>query len=695
MKKELTQGLFRVSAILYARNNSDNISTKQIIRKIIEDALFQNKAEVALSLSILIQFIIDNYAITISEEEICSIIKDKKYSDNFDSYYKGDKLLISLNQKRRIHIEKEAKNKTLHDYIVEFVQSKELDNTKIDVLYKFLYGVFTTNLEGYKQLLKEKTLLKVEDSSFSEEDKVLINKFLDWDNDKKNAAIYNLASYALEYCLLTNKKNTGIDSNNLRNKCLYLDANILFRALGINGDDRRLRTEQFLNQFAKVQQKLMITKETDGEFRDTLDFYSDKIKSAIKPATKVNPKLYVETVDFDGFYKYYYNWKINRSDASVDTFKVHLLAKYDELLKRFKIEKDTQKPYDEDKQIERIKDFASSIRSYNEDKSYSAAEIDARNVIWLEHKRNGINDDIYQVKHFFISSDQHLRRWDYARNSENIPIIMLPSQWLSLILRYVERTENDYKSFVCFLNMKVNRTSLSEEQLLYAIEGISEIATDITEQRNLVKAFVNEDFSKEIQGLSNEEIQKRAKTFAETVYEKRIKELESENNNKGNIIASLKKANSQKEKRIIELVSSNEKQAAQTIKVKDQLDEIGNELERRKDYDEIKAENEKFRLKRWKLPRYIVTILLLIICFTFFILYFAFPSWTYNYANQLLTYVDSLQGVKYDMAKWGVFIIHGGISLFSLNALISLMMIENEEDKKHWLIKLIKFLINK
>lgn len=453
MENRLTQGLFRMSAVLYARNDSNIISTKQIIRKVVEDALLQNSATEAISLPSLIQYIIDNYALTFSEEEISGIIYDKKFSDIFDYYSENDCLQISLKQKRRIILESNANMKNLHDFVVEFVKIEGIKETKIEIFYKFLYGVFTTNLEGYKQLLKEKVLIKTDDDSFSEEDKAIINKFLDWDNNEKNAAIYNLASYALEYCLLTNRQGMNLDVNILKNKYLYLDANILFRAIGINGDDRRLRTEQFLSHFSKVQQKLCITKETDSEFKETLDYYTDKIKRNTAPTMKVNPKVYIETVNIDGFFKCYYNWRINRSDTSVETFKVFLLAKYDELLKRFKIEKDVIKPYDEDKLLGKIKDYASSIRTYNEDKSYSAAEIDARNIIWLESKRNGQNEDLYQVKHFLVSSDQHLRRWDYNRNSNEIPIVILPSQWLSLILRYMERTDNDYKSFVYFLNI--------------------------------------------------------------------------------------------------------------------------------------------------------------------------------------------------------------------------------------------------
>lgn len=684
MDNRLTQGLFRMSAVLYARNNSNIISTKQIIRKVVEDALFQNSASEAMSLPSLIQYIIDNHALTFSEEEISSIIYDEKFSDVFDSYIENDCLQISLKQKRRVVLQSNANMKNLHDFVVEFVKIEELDETKIEVFYKFLYGVFTTNLEGYKQLLKEKILIKANDDSFSDEDKVIINKFLDWDNHEKNVAIYNLASYALEYCLLTNQQGMSLDVNILKNKYLYLDANILFRAIGINGDDRRLRTEQFLSQFSKVQQKLYITKETDHEFKETLDYYTEKIKRSTTPTVKVNPKVYVETVNIDGFYKCYYKWRINRSDTSIDTFKVFLLAKYDDLLKRFKIEIDTIKPYDEEKQLDCIKEYASSIRTYNEDKSYSAAEIDARNIIWIENRRNGQNDDLYQVKHFLVSSDQHLRRWDYNRNSNDIPIVMLPSQWLSLILRYMERTDNDYKSFVYFLNMKVTHSVLSEEQLLYVIEGISEIVTDVTQQSNLVKTFIKEDFNKITQGISNEEIQEEAKLYAESKYEKRIKTLKDESNKKDRRIEMLVADNSEKGKRITELESINRKSAVDVENLKIQMSEIDNELERRKDYDDIKEENKRYRLRKWKTLRCLVLGVSALIWCSSFVLCFVATESNYNYVSIILNWIAGMDENRSDIAKQILFWLYPTIGVFLIYCFLGVLFVKNEEEKKNW-----------
>lgn len=604
MNNNITQGLFRISALLYARNNTSGFSTRQIIRKIIEDALLHEAPEDTILVSSLVSKIDDKYVIALSCEEVSAIIKDQKFKEYFEYDYNNDnELWVSLKHKRRIVLEHESQsNRNLNDHIMEFVKTQNLDTSKIDVLYRFLYGVFTTNLEGYRQLLKEKSITQIEDSSFEENDKIIINKFLDWNNQKKNEAIFNLASYALEYCMLTNKKDALVEMTKLKNKNLYLDSNILFRAIGVNGEDRRLRTEQFLTRFSKIQQNLFVTKETDIEIRETIDYYITKLNRAVTPAVKVNPKVYVETVDIDGFYKAYFKWKAKRAEGNINQFKMFLLAKYEDVLGKYHIQKDSIKPFEDENVGEQLKEYESQLLNQSEEKTFSAAEVDARNIIWMEHKRKGQNEDIYQVKYFFVSSDQHLRRWDYNRNRNEVPIVILPSQWLSMALRYLERSDDDYKSFVCFLNMKVHQPSLSEEQLLFAIEGISEITSDIKQQRHLIKTFIKEDFNDELQGLSNEELQEIAKNFAETEFDKALKDLELENRSSKDQITQLKKKSFENNRALTE---ANE-QKIKHEKIKGQLesknaeykDEINaHRKEKREQF--IKNQIKKWRWKTW------------------------------------------------------------------------------------------------
>ena len=98
------------------------------------------------------------------------------------------------------------KVKNLQTYIEEYIANNGIDPNKIEIFRQFFYGVFTTNLSAYKKLLQENYSIDVPDESYSEEDRLLINGFLNSEDPEKNKAIYNFASSALEFCMMTNKK---------------------------------------------------------------------------------------------------------------------------------------------------------------------------------------------------------------------------------------------------------------------------------------------------------------------------------------------------------------------------------------------------------------------------------------------------------------------------------------------------------
>ena len=94
----------------------------------------------------LSQFIQDEYKLTISYDEIGLIVKDKKFADNFDIISENESLTITLNAKRRLQLSRQAENKNLADYIDDFLLeevNKNSNENKKDLLYRFLYGVFT------------------------------------------------------------------------------------------------------------------------------------------------------------------------------------------------------------------------------------------------------------------------------------------------------------------------------------------------------------------------------------------------------------------------------------------------------------------------------------------------------------------------------------------------------------------------
>lgn len=680
---QFTQNIFRMSAILYANNNVDGFSPLQVHVKVIEDALLHHGEKI--SIPTLVSFIYEQYSLTIVDSDIERVVNNAKFADRFVLDTTKDSLRVRLSDKRRSFL-KSTKAETLSDYVEEFLRTNKRDPQKSEVLYQYLYGIFATNLEGYKSLTKGDTIkVSEEDVSYSDDDKILINQFLDWDNAGKNRAVFNLASYSLEYCMLTNNKNTSIDAVSLRNKVLYLDTNILFRAIGFNGDDRRERTLQFLATFKRVNQRLMISKETDIEFSSTLDYQIKQLKRSIGVGARVDPKVYVEYVPIDGIYKYYNRWKIAHRNSSIDIFENYIKASYKSLLEDYSIEKDFVIPFSEEEEIERIKDYSSAIHMASSEKYYAAAEHDARNILWVERKRGASSDSLNSVKHFFISSDQYLRRWDYNRNSNHIPIVMLPSQWLSIVLRYLERTDNDYKSFVCFLNMKVNHSVLTEEQFYYAIEGISEMTSDLSTQRNLLQQFIESDLEKTAAGEENDEILEQAKSFAASELDERIAQLEKEVRKKTKKINKLSYRISEHSNQLQGVKEETAQLRKQYNKEVDSYrDRISkdaiNSSEKDKIIAQLKSIIEDVRRKRDRqvnLLLIILTVIGLIILTMLLLACFFWRDSSYNFVSELVNYIDSLNSETQKRICYTLIVLPiTGIGLL-IKALISLVKRRN------------------
>ena len=229
-----SQNIFRTSATLYANNNYD-ISRKQIYRKVIENCLFLQYPN-TLTRGEIQQLVEERDSLFFSDDEIRKTLHDPKWNTVFDFTPDGDDFKYTLHKKEYAKLTNNPV-RTLPDYIDEYLSETQIEDTQKDVILRFLYLTFTTNLENIQRMLKVKKVQFDEvPSDFTEEEAEVINGFLDWDNDDKNREIFNLVSYALEFCMLTNKKDASFQIDSLKNKTFYLDTNIIYWAIGINGE---------------------------------------------------------------------------------------------------------------------------------------------------------------------------------------------------------------------------------------------------------------------------------------------------------------------------------------------------------------------------------------------------------------------------------------------------------------------------
>ena len=104
---------------------------------------------------------------------------------------------------------------------------------------------------------------------------------------------------------------------------------------GINGEAREVLTKTFLQKFNDVGEKLIITKFTEEEFKDSIKFHINNIRRFNNP--RVSSSVYVENSFNEEICNFYHKWRSKRVNSSTDLFLAHIYNLYDEFVKKYNI----------------------------------------------------------------------------------------------------------------------------------------------------------------------------------------------------------------------------------------------------------------------------------------------------------------------------------------------------------------------
>lgn len=644
MTGEQQRNVFRMAAIIYGQS-SKGISLNKSYQRVVDDALY-SCGKLSIPMTELIVYINREYGLLYSVDEIKDVvIKGRDADQRYYCYTENNDTIISLTGEYKNKLSLVCGQKTLYEYIDEYLMSLNIVDVEIEkesskaLILRFLYEMFTSNLEGYKLILQEKIdSIEVKSNSYTDKEKEIINNFLNWPDEGKDKAIYDLAGYSLEYCMMTNQKNTSLNVQNLKGKSFYIDTNVIYRALGLNSDNLKTRAHLFLSKFKEIGEFLVISQSTYLEFIDTIDYYIGKIDNSLRP--RVQSKVISEFISEDSIFHYYHKWCIGRVNRDTRYFKDWIMSEFDSLCKKYEIIHDINYPYNREERKDKINEYVSGILQSDLEKPETSAEYDAENILWVEEKRKGCGDDIYQAKAFLLSSDNKLRRWDYLRNTHRVPIVMSPNQWLNIILHYIERTSDDYKSFVSFLTLNVRTAVLPLDMLSTIISGIAETTSDIEQQQTLVRNFIERNTFDEMEKMSDDDLEYEAKEFAKTELEKRIEELESKQKKQEqelvqthktiedtqNTLNEVKRA-SANELRKIEQQRNEERYAKETAEKENVL---------------LRKKLESNKLRTWKIIKIVIWVVVLLASIACGALIFIWKDKSWNFMAALVSWIDGL-----------------------------------------------------
>lgn len=464
---------FRMNFIL---QDSLATTTNTYLAKIIELDLYE--ANDGLTISEIADRIIQNQSLEFSIDEIKGAIRKSKNIVLIDDRY-------SLTPKHRSEMSSEPSIVSILDkYIDEAINDKNLQLTVSHeelktLLMQYIYYCFNSNTESLMALIKGEY---IDTKSFesSNEEIEIINKFLLWENPEKNKFVYKLISYGFIYCSLNVNKDSLLSSKIFRNKEFYLDANIIFRLAGLNNDDRRRTTVSFINKCKEVKIRLLYTNVTLQEVYNVITSRVNWIKGVTNSQEPLSPSELGRS-DND-FYNLYDEWcRQGNTYNDFAAFRTFLFDRVNNILDDLT---EVEIP-DYAVTVQRLHDeYANNLRDYKDELSahreylsetedtadekaapqvpprkvhtINSASIDVHNYMYvIEKRRKAKEGNIFSTNQFLISADHYFMKWAAEKNS-GVPVVVLPSVWLTILLRFSGRSDDDFKAFCSFMSLRAH-----------------------------------------------------------------------------------------------------------------------------------------------------------------------------------------------------------------------------------------------
>lgn len=484
------QTMTRLAMIL---QNQAPSTLDKYIYKLAEDVLLSH--ENGLSIIELEKEINVQFSLSFTIDEIRNSLQNRNNKGilfNHEKYYLDSKVKDEL-------LKLEPISAVLNKYVSDFIKEYPEFNTDVNIIEKtlleYIYFCFNSNVDNLLMLLNRNDN---RDLSFSEditeEDINIINAFVSWENDSKNKFIYNIVATCYEYCMLTVKNDNVISKELFKGKRFYLDSNIVFRMAGINKDERKLVTESFVKQCKIIGIKVCCSSVTFDEIFRVIESQVNYIKGNFLDAPPVSPETlsrinpYYESNDF---YNLYYEWcQVDGNHyKDLKSFYEHLLDLVREALEKVDIVQIPKEKYisekDYDELSQKLREYKNTHNSWHR-VSKSSSDTDIINIKEVKNKRSINQESIWQTNEFIVSADQLLIAWS-AKKFSGVPLVVLPSVWLSIILRFTGRSNDDYKSFCLFLTQRQHKKIDNQIDPIILISKINKKTTKIDVRERIIE----------------------------------------------------------------------------------------------------------------------------------------------------------------------------------------------------------------
>ncbi len=407
-----------------------------------------------------------------------------------------DDVLVKLKkasiQKFRERFEKFSIDKHIEKF--NDLKPKPSESIK-DILLKSLYiNINSFVVTDLKSLISESVK-----SEFEQDEIDHFNEFLEWDNEEKNKAIYSLFEKAIEFAILTSGRGiSSISKDIFINKTYYLDANVIIRALGVDGEEREESILSVLESCNQDGIKFKIAKCTSDELYGIINRRSSDIK---KKTNSESEKILSSIIDElplnNSFETDYLKKRKAGSVSSPNNYRLSLEQKLERFIDKFSLTVEVVKNI-RTTDITRMTNKLYDAKQNNYNRRYylkGAALVDAKNILHVRNIRESNNYNYKDIKSFYLTTDGTLNEIIGKENPDAVSETILPSQ-LFLIHNSFHKTttQEDYRDFIKFIKLRKTDFKLSGNEVFNYLEQIRSVTSDPKDISSSLRAYANYRF---------------------------------------------------------------------------------------------------------------------------------------------------------------------------------------------------------
>ncbi len=520
--------LLRLACLLQDRDNQD---FKRVILSLIFEILYEN-SNIDINADDLYKITLDKCKEPIERDFFNGLLDNSK---SFELTNTGKAPLVKLTTKKLGEVEKSIVEFSIENPIEDFLKLRDYPTDLKDTIIKILYQSIYENIYAFNPTKIDSLVPNVIKEKFTQKELNIFNEFLEYDNPKKNRILYNQFVKAIEFAILTSGKGVKKFSNDIyTNKVYLLDTNVIFRMLGVGGEEEEqtiLKLIRFcINQGVKFEYSLR----THVEFVNTLESSVKKIQVAERTKKiDILQELVSENPHFfnDDFTTQYSRLKSARKVNSAEQYELNLNARFKQLCKELNLNQSEHKPRVEEYQIKLLANHLIKERKrliYSYSYAMKQAKVDAYNVLFVRKIRGGNNYNYSDVKSFYLTTDRGLNKILSESDKIIIPATILPSQLFAIHNPLTDDSKDlDYESFFSFIKRRTSEFKYRGKDIFSFIEQAQLHTTDKDEIKNLIVTFSDVRYKSSKVHTVKEKLLLKFEDFSKTYFDNRLNEFES------------------------------------------------------------------------------------------------------------------------------------------------------------------------